>query len=185
MVTLAVRIGVVAAPHVVVQAQQRQRHDGRPAVAVHDRFGQAGGAAGIHDPQGVVKRQPQRLEGLGGVVVARDGAGEIGVPASTGQRQGAKLVEHQQMPHAGQRRRHVGHHRPAVQVAATVMDAVAGYQHLGFDLPEAVQHRVAAHVGCANAPHGAYAGAGQERDHGLGDIGQVGGHAVTRHDTLG
>jgi hypothetical protein len=60
-------LGCVAAADVVVQGLERQRHDDGAAVAMHDGLGQAGGAAGIDDPQRVVKRQPQRLE-RGGLV---------------------------------------------------------------------------------------------------------------------
>ncbi len=62
MVALTQAVGRVAAAHVVVQRLERQRHDKRAAVAMHYGFGQAGGAAGINNPQRVVKRQPDRLK---------------------------------------------------------------------------------------------------------------------------
>ena len=89
------------------------------------------------------------------------------------------------MLHAGQRRRQGAHHLRPIQVAAPIAHAVAGNQHLGFDLLEAVQHRVAAHIGGANAPHRADAGRSQKGDHGFGNIRQVRGHAVTGLHALG
>ena len=62
MVALAPAVGLVAAADVVVQYFERQRHQHGAAVAVHDGLGQPGGAAGVHDPQRVVKGQPQRLK---------------------------------------------------------------------------------------------------------------------------
>ena len=92
---------------------------------------------------------------------------------------------HQHMAHAGQGRLQLGHHRAAVDVTATIAHAVAGDQHLGLDLPEAVQHRRRAHVGRANAPDRAQADGRQKRHHRLRDIGQVGGHPVAGLNTLG
>ena len=62
MVALAQRVAGVAAANVVVQHLERQRHDDRAAVAVHDGLGQTRGATGIDDPQRVVKWQPERLK---------------------------------------------------------------------------------------------------------------------------
>ena len=69
MVALTPAVGEVAAANVVVQHLQRQRNHERAAVAVHDGLGQAGRAAGVHNPQRVVKRQPQGLKTRHGVVV--------------------------------------------------------------------------------------------------------------------
>ena len=63
-------------------------------------------------------------------------------------------------------------------VLAAIGDAIAGDQHLGFDLPEAVEHGGGAHVRRADAPHAAEADHGEEGDHGLGHVRQVGRHAV-------
>ena len=62
VVALAQAVGRVAAAHVVVQHFAGQRDDDDAAVAVDDGFGQPGGAAGIDNPQRVVKRQPKRLK---------------------------------------------------------------------------------------------------------------------------
>ncbi len=62
VVALAERVGVVAAAHVVVQHLECQRHNQRATVAMHNRFRQPSGAAGVDNPQRVVKRQPKWLK---------------------------------------------------------------------------------------------------------------------------
>ena len=47
------------------------------AMAVHDRLGQAGGAAGIKDPQRVIEGQPFGLERRDRSVIARDSHREV------------------------------------------------------------------------------------------------------------
>ncbi|MNV26895.1 hypothetical protein D3C71_1180260 [compost metagenome] len=89
------------------------------------------------------------------------------------------------MLHAGQVGAQLGQHASAVVVTPAVGHAVHGDQHLGLDLAEAVEHCVRAHVGRADAPHAADAHRGQKGDHGLGHVGQVGGHAVAGLDALG
>ncbi len=89
------------------------------------------------------------------------------------------------MLQAWQRRTQFGKHRGAVYVAPAVSHAVAGNQDLGFNLPEAVKHGVGTHVWRAHAPHRAQAHRRQKSHHGLGDVGQVGRHAVARHNALG
>ena len=88
------------------------------------------------------------------------------------------------MLHAGQRGAQLGDHGQAVKVSAAKSHAVAGNQHLGFDLLEAVQHRVRAHVGRANAPHAADAHGRQKRHHRLGNVRQIGRHPVARLHAL-
>ena len=56
VVALTPAVGVVAATNVVVQNFERQRHHHGAAVAMHDGFGQAGGAAGIDNPQRMIER---------------------------------------------------------------------------------------------------------------------------------
>ena len=62
MVALAEGVGVVTAANVVLHAFERHGHQHRAAMAVYDGLRQAGGAARIDNPQGVVKRQPERFE---------------------------------------------------------------------------------------------------------------------------
>ena len=190
MVALAPAVGVVAAAHVVVQDLERQRHDDGAAVAVHDGLGQAGGAAAVDDPQRVVEGQPQRLESAHFGVVSGHGGAEGG--AGLGRLHGLVHlgrvlrqvgVQHH-VAHAGQGGAQFGHHAQAVVVLAAVGDAVAGDQRHRFDLFEAVEHRVGAHVGGAHAPHRTDADHRQEGDHGFRDVGQVGGHAVARLHAL-
>ena len=58
MKALAQGVGLGAGAYVVVQALEgHQRHEDA-AVPVDDGLGQAGGAAGVHHPQRVVKGQP-------------------------------------------------------------------------------------------------------------------------------
>ena len=185
MVTLAPGICGVAATHVVVQRLERQPHDHHAAVAMHDGLGQPGGAARIDDPQRMVKRQPYRLERTGGGVVARGGIGKVGaVGAAAPCAVYAQVVQQQQVLHRRQGGTQLGHRGTAVQVAPAVVDAVAGYQYLGRDLPEAVEHRLAAHVGRTEAPNSADAGGCKEGHHGLGNIGQISCHPIPRHNTL-
>jgi len=80
-----------------------------------------------------------------------------------------------------QRRQHFMQHRAAVVRDAAPDLAVHRQQHLGRNLAEAVEHGHRAHVGAAHAPDRADAGAGQQRHHGLGRVGQVGADAVARH----
>ena len=150
------------------------------AMAVHDRLGQAGGAAGIDDPQRMIERQPLRLERR----CRHRRRATVPAPSrSTGQRLQRRvgrteIAMHDEVLHARQRGAQFLHHVGAVEVLAAVADAVAGDQHLRLDLLEAVEHGGGAHVGRAQAPHAADAGHGEEGDHRLGDVRQVGRDAI-------
>ena len=61
---------------------------------------------------------------------------------------------------------------------AVVLVAVAGEQHLGFDLAEAVQDTFDAEVRRAGRPDGADPGAAQGGDHGFDAVGHVAGDPV-------
>ena len=183
VVALAKAVGLVAAADVVVQHLELQRHQHRTAVAVHDGLGQAGGAAGVDDPQRVVKRQPHGLESHRFSVIS-GGSASPACPSSYRNRS-IQIAEQHRVLHAGQVLAQLGQHGAAVVVAAAVGHAVHTDQHLGLDLPKAVEHRVRAHVGRADAPHTTDAHRGQKGDHGLGHVGQVGGHAVAGLDALG
>ena len=179
---LAPGVGVVAATDVVMQPLLGHGHDHRAAVTVHDGFGQSGGAAGVDDPQRMVKRQPQGFEGIGlGILALQRGPQR----RALWQRGTAdEVVMHQHMLHRGQRRAQFLNHFAAVEFAAAIAHAIARQQHLGFDLTKAVEHRRRAHVGRANAPHRTNAHSGQKADHGLGDVGQIGRHPVARLHAL-
>ena len=58
-----------------------------------------------------------------------------------------------------------------VEPFAAVVVAVAGDQHLGFDLPEPVERSLDAEVRRAGRPDGADARRCQHRDNRLGDVG--------------
>ncbi len=186
VIALAPGVGVVAAAHVVVQDLQGQGNDDGAAVTVHDGLGQTGGAAGIGEPQRVIEGQPHRCEGGGGGLVGGESVRKAGVGPQHLQRVAryAQVVMHDEVPHAGQGRAQFGHGGRAVDVAAAIAHAVAGDQHLGLDLLEAIEHGVRPHVGRAHAPDRAEAGAGQEGDDGLGNVGQVGGDAIARLHAL-
>ena len=78
-------------------------------------------------------------------------------------------------PPAGRRR------LAAVEVLAAVAVAVDGEQHLGLDLREAVD-TLAGRSRASSGPDRAEAGGGEERDHRLGDVRQVGHDAVAALD---
>ena len=156
-------------------------------MTVHNGFGQAGGAAGIDDPQRVVERQPGRFKALGLMVISGGTRCEICIACFyfNSIKIQTQVLQEQQMTHAGQVAAELGHDAAAVQVAPGVAHAVAGNQHLGLDLAQAVQHGGFAHVGRANAPDRPQADRGQKRHHGLGDIRQIGRHAVATLHPLG
>ena len=182
MVALAKGVGRVAATDVVVQVAQHHHHEDHAAVRVHDGLGQPRGAAGIDHPQRVVERQPHRLEGRGFCIIP--GCSACPVSGTSYRSCSLQIALHDQVRDARQRRAQLLHHVQPINVAPRPGDAVAGDQHLGLDLFEAIQHGVRAHVGRAHAPHRADAGRGQKGDHGLGNVGQVGRHAVARLHAL-
>ena len=153
------------------------------AMVVHQRFGQAGGATGIHNPQRVVERHPQRGKGLHLRVIALHDLRPIGGVGHG--RQAAQVLVNDHMLHAGQRGAQLAHHAQAHQVFATIGDAIHTDQDLGRDLLETINDRVGAHVGRAHTPNTADAGDRQKRHHGLRDVGQVGRDPVSRLHTLG
>ena len=154
---------------------------------MHDRLGQASGAAGIHDPQRVVKRQPHRLKSLDlGAMLLRGlchahRAGHL----AAGQIGSAQVVVNDHMLYRRQGVDQLLHHGHAVVVAPAIGDAIHRDQHLGLNLLEAVQHRQRAHVGRANAPHPAHTDGGQKGHHGFGNIGQVSRNAVAGLQPMG
>ena len=152
-------------------------------MVVHQGLGHAGGAAGIHNPQRVVKRQPQGFKGGHGGVIARHDARPIG--GAWQAVVGAQHAAQDGVAHAGQGVAQLRDHADARMVFAAIGDAIATDQHGGGDLGKPVEHGVGAHVGGAHAPHPAHRDHGQKRHHGLGDVGQVGGHPVAGHHALG
>ena len=157
--------------------------DQRAAVVVHQGFRQAGGATGIHNPQGVVERHPLRRKRLGGGVMALHHRGPTGAVGQGGL--AAQVLQQDHVFDAGQGGTQFIHHADALVVFAAVGDAIDPYQHLGRDLFEPVHHGVGAHVGRTHAPNAADTHHRQKRHHGFRDVGQVGGDSVAGLHTLG
>ncbi|MHC2279916.1 hypothetical protein ACVME8_006559 [Bradyrhizobium diazoefficiens] len=168
VIALAERVLVIGAADVVVQAEQRQHHDDDAAMAVHDRLGQAGGAAGIDDPERMIERQPGRLERVNRGACPGDNIGEQGI--RRGRRTG--LAVQDDMRDRGQRSPQFGDDVAPIVPPAGIGDGVAGDQHFGFDLLEAVDHGGRGHVGRADAPDRANAGGREERDMVSGMLGR-------------
>jgi len=142
-----------------------------------DRLGHAGGAGRVDDPERMVERyrlDAQRLVMRQHLrpVVAADRAGYVDF-AADGRNQ-------HEVGQRGQGGDEIGDHRRAVVGLAAVAVAVDGNQHLGRNLPKAVDHGHLAHVRRAAGPDRAQAGRGQEGDDRGRHVGQVAGHAVTR-----
>ena len=177
---------MVTATDVVVHYFERQGHKDCAPMPMHNRFGQARGAAGINDPQRMVKGQPHRLKALHGLAMLLGGlrhahrAGHL----VAGQVGGAQVVMNDHMLHGRQSVHQLLNHAHAVMVAATIRDPVDCNQDLGLDLFEPIEHRQSAHIGCANAPDTPNADGGQKGNHGLGNIGQISGDAVAWLDAL-
>ena len=113
----------VARPAVAVQVRLLQVLQQDAAVALDDRLRQPRRAGRVEHPQRMVERH--RLEG------------ELG-------RLGQQIVPARRHQHGVLERRDgrldFAHPRPAVEVASAVPVALNGDQHLGLDLPEAVDH---------------------------------------------
>jgi hypothetical protein len=180
VIALAERVLVVGAAKIVVQAEQRQHHDDDTAMAVHDWLRQAGGTAGIDDPERMIERQPGRLERVDLRAGCCDNFGEQGV----GRCGRGGLAVQDDVLDRRQRPPQLGEDVFAIVPAAGIGDGVAGNQYFRFDLLEAVDHGGRGHVGRAQAPDRADAGARQECDDGLGDVGQIGGDAVAGLDAF-
>ena len=165
----------VARPEVVVQGQHLVVLDEDAAVAVHDRLGEPGGPGGVQDVERVVERDVVDLEvgrlgdqlGPGHRPVV---PGRLGVGGQVRHRHGRA-----QRRQLGPDRRHLG---GAVDGAVAVAVAVHRQQHGGLDLAQPVDDAAGAELRRARRPDRAQAGRGQEGDDRLGDVGQVGGHAV-------
>ena len=134
----------------------------------------------------MVERQPGRLELRGGWIIPSRCLVKPGAGCQLVQRFIARagLAVNDQMLHRRQRFPQLRDNIDAVEVDAAIANAVAGDQHLGLDLPEAIQHRVGPHVGCADAPDATDAHHRKESDDRLRGIGQVRRHPVARLHAL-
>ena len=180
VVTFAQRVGGITAANIVVQALERHGHQNGSAMAVHNGLGQAGRAARIDNPQGVIKRQPERLKCRCLGIVSADTCLErfAADRLADGAESQTQVVLQNNMAQRRQGCTKFSHDCGAVKVAPTVTHAIASDQYLGFNLFETVQHRTGSHVRCANAPHRTNADACQKRHHRLRGIGQVGNYPV-------
>ena len=82
------------------------------------------------------------------------------------------------MLHTGQAIAQLAHRLRAIQRLACVIHAIHRNQYFRLNLLEAIQHRWRAHVGRAHAPHRTNAHAGKAAHYRLGNIRQIGRHAI-------
>ena len=155
------------------------------AVAVHDRFRQAGGAAGIDDPQRLIERQVAWCD----AALAGHERAEIMAPASIAHHEAlepcvaVEVAVEDDVANARQVGEQRLQHLHAVVARTTVLVAVAADEHFGLDLAEAVEHgerppcRANTH-----RPDGADAGAGEKGDRRCRHVGQKGADAIAGHD---
>ena len=76
MKAFAPTVGVVTATNVVMQNFERQGHDECAAMSMHDGLWQSCRAAGIDDPQRMVKGQPHGPERFYRCIVASNRVGK-------------------------------------------------------------------------------------------------------------
>ena len=143
-----------------------------PALRVHDRLRQAGGARGVEDPHRVVEGHALERELLVG---GRERLVPVApVPVEVAER------------HRALERGHLALHAldqlAAVMVLAAVAVAVDRQQHLRLDLREAVDDRARPEVRRAARPDRAEARGGEEGGDRLGDVRHVGDDAVAALD---
>ncbi len=70
--------------------------------------------------------------------------------------------------------------REQINAASVIEVAVDGDQHFGFYLAEAVQNSQSAEVSRTGRPDGAQAGASEQADDRLGNVGQIARHSIAR-----
>src|SRR5579883_1059420 len=139
------------------------------ALALHDRFGQAGGARGIEYPEWMLERD--LLEGEGGWLGEQAAPGNGLAEAGAGLLGGSVQVRNDDgMFECRQGCLKLGQHSPAVEGAPIVLVAIDGEEHPWLNLPKTVNDAAGAEVGRAARPDSAKAGAGEEGDHCLRDI---------------
>ena len=154
----------------------------RSARAVHDALGHAGRARRVQDVQRGFERQA-----LVGDRRGREGRDEI-VPADrvrdvgdTARRTGhlAQVGRHH---HALDGRQALDDRGELVEDRlrlAVVPVAIDGKEHLGLDLPEAVEHALHAEIRRRGRPDSTQARGGERGDDCLGHVREVSGHAVS------
>ena len=142
----------------------------RAASPVADALRLAGGARGIEDVERMV--EGQRLEAPWGVRMAGESR----------RNRILFFAEHrnpQQVFDAGDGIAHRPRSLPHVEPLAAVAVAVAGDQHLGLNLPEAIQRALDAEIRRAGGPNRADAGRGEHRHHRLRHVRQPPSDAIS------
>ena len=155
----------VAAAHVRVQQVLFLMLQQRAARAVHDAFRHARRARGIEDVERMVEPVGRNSSGAPGVPKAfQDVAIAAAVTQALELRLRAHIGHHDDALDGRQFRQHLAHRCQRIERLARVEVAIGGEQHLGRDLPEAIEHAVDAEVRRARRPDGAEARGGQHRD---------------------
>ena len=148
-------------------------------MAVDDRLGKPGGAAGIDDPERMIERQPCGFEG----VDLRPGRGQdVRKPRIGGCVRSVAMDD--DMFDGRKRSAQFVDHLPPVMLPSRIGYAVAGDQHFWLDLLEAVDHRGRRHIRRTDAPDRADAGGGEKGDDGLRDVGEVGRDPIAGADAV-
>ena len=148
-----------------------------PAGAVDDALRGAGGAGRVHDVEGVIEGDRLVFDRAG-----RVGEGQL-VPGDR-TRHGPEIrrpaeVRHDDGPFdARDAGEDVADPPERVDGGSVVAVAVRADEHLGLDLPEAVEHPLHPEVGRARGPHRPEAGRGEHRDDRLGEVREVAGDPV-------
>ena len=144
-------------------------------MPLDDGLGDAGGAGGVEDPQGVF--EGHRLEGQ--LLTGRqEVTPERGVHKALQGRRFAAVGHDHRGFQSGEVALELGRPGYAVELLAAVLVAPDHQEHLGLQLAEPVHHTGDAELGWAARPDGADARHGQEGRQRLGDVGHVGHHPV-------
>ena len=169
----------VARPQVHVQALQLELFQQDPAVPVHDRLGQAGGAGGEQDPQRVVERHLLEPETGGRDRRMVEGGRPAHRPRDR-RLQPSRLQVGQvdDVLEAVQGVDDLAQLGGAREVGTRVPVAVRAEQDLRGQLAEPVDHPAPAEVRRAAGPDGADAGGGEHGDDRVRDVRQAGHHPV-------
>ena len=172
----------LARAQVALQAMLLEVLEQRAAGAVHDAFRHAGRARREQDVDRVIERQPLEGERLGRERLEERGEAR-GARQFPRHRLGlAEIVDDDDVP---RRRKLVDDRLQLVQKPdrlAVVPIAVDRHEHLGLDLPEAVEHAALAEVGRAGRPDRADRGRRQHQRDRVRTVRQHGGDAVADAD---
>ncbi len=180
----------VACPDVGMQQLLGEMLEQRAARRMHDALGHSSRSRREQHIERMRERQALEAQRL--LRTARDGIAPGLRFRALVQRAGIEALRHGIVAadiandDDGAQRRQLGHDRGElvgdVDPFSGVVVAVAGDQHLGLDLAEAVEHALHAEVGRAGRPDRADRSSGQHRRNALRHVGHDGGHAVAGLD---